>query len=113
MTHDRIHEQAAAALAIGGDMSIYRAAELKQQLLGEIEARDVVQLDLSGVTEFDTAGLQLLVLAARTAQDAGKALHLAATSAAVDDVFDLLGLAPAAAAVDQRLGPFAVPEVAS
>lgn len=85
-------------LHVQGDMNIYRAAELKQMLLEALDAPGSLTLDLSGVTECDSAGLQLLVLAGRQARDAGCALHLKAPSAAVSEVLELLRLTPMAEA---------------
>ena len=79
-----------AALRIDGEMTIYRAEELKQALLSEPAP---VEIDLSGVTDIDTVGVQLLMLAKRTAQASQRDLRLVAHSAAVTDVFELLGLA--------------------
>ena len=81
---------ASAALRIEGEMTIYRATELKQALLAEPAP---IEIDLSGVTDLDTVGVQLLMLAKRTAQASGRDLRLVAHSPAVTDVFELLGLA--------------------
>lgn len=83
---------AAACLAVEGEMTIYRAAELKPALLEAVRAQDAPALDLSAVTEFDSAGLQLLLMARREAQRLGKPLHVAGASPAVRDVCALLGL---------------------
>ena len=80
---------ASAALRIEGEISIYRAAELKQALLSEPAPTEV---DLSGVTEIDTVGVQLLMLAKKTAQAHQRELRLVAHSAAVSEVFELLNL---------------------
>ncbi|MBL0728524.1 lipid asymmetry maintenance protein MlaB [Piscinibacter sp. HJYY11] len=80
-------------LRIDGEFSIYRAAELKPLLLQAVEASPVLEVDLSGVAEFDTAGLQLLLLAKRAAADRGHELRLVRHSAVVVDVLQLLDLA--------------------
>lgn len=80
-------------LRLEGEMTIYRAAELKQVLLAAIDGPAPLVLDLSGVTEIDSAGLQLLMMAKKTAQSKGGDLQLAAQSDAVADVLDLLDLA--------------------
>jgi anti-sigma B factor antagonist len=82
-----------AALRIDGELTIYRAAELKAALLAPLDPGVTLEVDLAGVTELDTAGLQLLMLAKQAAQANGGALTLAGHSAAVVDVFELLGLA--------------------
>ena len=81
---------ASAVLRIQGEMTIYLAAELKQALLAEPAP---CEIDLSGVTDIDTVGVQLLILAKREAQASGRELRLVAHSPAVTDVFELLGLA--------------------
>jgi anti-anti-sigma factor len=80
-------------VSIAGDMTIYRAAEIKQALLASLDESAVVEVDLSGVTELDSSGVQLLMLAKRTAQARHGELRLAAHSAAVLEVMELLNLA--------------------
>lgn len=82
----------AAPLAIAGEMTIYRAAELKPLLLDAVRTHPAPALDLSAVTEFDSAGLQLLLMARREAARLGKRLAVPAAGAAVRDVLALLGL---------------------
>jgi anti-anti-sigma factor len=76
-------------LRIAGELTIFRAVELKQALLAVPAPQEV---DLSGVTEIDTAGLQLLILAKRTAQAQQLGLRLLSPSAVVTELFELLGL---------------------
>jgi len=83
---------AAACLAVEGEMTIYRAAELKPALLETVRAHEAPALDLSAVTEFDSAGLQLLLVARQEAARLGRQLNLAAASPAVREVCALLGL---------------------
>jgi len=80
-------------LRIEGELTIYRAAELKQTLLDAVAAQPVVEVDLSAVGEFDTAGLQLLMLAKRSAKAAERELRLVGHSPAVLDVLQLFDLA--------------------
>lgn len=79
-------------LRIEGELTIYRAAELKDTLLAAVAANDTLEIDLSAVEEFDTAGVQLLMLAKRTATATGHTLRLTGHSAPVLDVFELLDL---------------------
>jgi anti-anti-sigma factor len=85
---------AAACLAVEGEMTIYHAAALKPVLLDAMRTQDAPALDLAGVTEFDSAGAQLLLVARREAARLGKRLELRGTSPAVRDAFALLGLSP-------------------
>jgi anti-anti-sigma factor len=78
-------------LAIEGEMTIYRAAELKPLVVSAVES-GAPAIDLAGVTEIDGAGVQLLLLARRMANDAARDLEIAAPSAAVREAAGLLGL---------------------
>ena len=75
-----------------GEMTIYQVNELKRALFEALALSDEIELDLSAVSELDTSGVQLLMLMKREAVAAGKALKLSGHSAAVLEVFELLGL---------------------
>jgi len=77
------------ALRIDGELTIFRAAELQPLLFADPAP---TRIDLSGVTEFDTAGLQLLMVAHQTAHAAQRSLQLLAPSAAVCEVLELLNV---------------------
>jgi anti-anti-sigma factor len=79
-------------IALEGECTIYRAADLKPLLLQSLQPGATQDLDLSEVTELDTAGVQLLLLAEREARAQGGALRLGALSPAAEEVFDLLDL---------------------
>ncbi|MBB1075021.1 STAS domain-containing protein [Rhodoferax sp. 4810] len=81
---------AANVLKIDGELTIFRAMELKPALLA---LPPVTEIDLSGVTDLDTAGVQLLMLAKKTAQAQGRDVRLVGHSPAVMDVFELLNVA--------------------
>lgn len=80
-------------LRIEGEMSIFRAAELKSTLLAALDRTTTLEIDLSAVTEFDTAGVQLLMLTKKAAQAKRRELRLTAHSPPVLDVLELLNLA--------------------
>ncbi len=82
-----------ATLTIEGEMTIYQAAEQHGQLQAALQADKVLELNLAGVTELDTAGLQVLMMAKKTAQRDGRTLQLVAHSAAVQEVFEMLRVA--------------------
>ena len=80
-------------LLVDGEMTVYTCGELKPLLLQELTAHpDAAELDLSGVGEIDTAGLQLLLAARRHASDAGRKLCLGKLSRAVTEVLELCWL---------------------
>ena len=81
---------------IDGELTIYRAAELCDALkivLSGVAGGDALELDLSEVTEMDSAGVQLLMSARKTAQAAGRDFRLSGHSQAVLEVFETLDLA--------------------
>jgi anti-anti-sigma factor len=79
---------------IEGEMTIYRAAPLKEQLVGALGSgtSPSPRLDLSRVTEIDTAGLQLILMARRLARARGRALAVDEPSPPVADLLRLCGL---------------------
>ena len=84
----------ASSLCLEGEMTIYRAHELKKVLLDSLQESDVVDIDLSAVTELDTVGVQLLILTKREAQAKQRMVRLSRHSPAVVEVFELLNLFP-------------------
>lgn len=84
---------ASQTLYIEGECTIFRAAELLPVLVPGDGAKAPEQIDLSRVTEIDSAGVQLLMHAKKRALAEGRELHLVAHSAAVTEVFELLNLA--------------------
>ncbi|MBC2731914.1 STAS domain-containing protein [Thiobacillus sp.] len=87
-------ERRAACLYLqpAGEMTIYSAAELKPVLLDALGRSEEIEVHLADVGELDTSGVQLLMLLKREAAAAGKVLKLTGHSAAVLDVFELMGL---------------------
>jgi anti-sigma B factor antagonist len=80
-------------LHIEGDMTIYNAAELKDELIKLVSQPGEHEIDLSGVGEMDSAGLQLLILAKREAARLKTILHFNGHSRAVLDVINLCNMA--------------------
>lgn len=78
-----------STLAISGELTIMVAADRKTELLNAVSRRKTVELDLSDVTEIDTAGLQILLLAKREAVELGKSLTLVSPSASVSEVLEI------------------------
>jgi anti-anti-sigma factor len=79
-------------LRIEGELTIYQVADLKPSLLAELDQYSALEIDLSAVTEIDTAGFQLLMAAKKSAESRGKKLILSRHSVPVLDVFELLDL---------------------
>ena len=88
-------EHTESALRISGEFSILTAQELKQRLLDAVVQADTpeIKIDLSEVTEFDSAGLQLMVMAKREAEHRGKHVRFEPCSIPVLDLLALCDLA--------------------
>ena len=79
-------------LRIENEMTIYTATEMKVQLMGLLGKGTEFELDLSHVSELDTAGLQLLILAKRECMAHKGDLRLINHSQAVLSVLDLCNM---------------------
>lgn len=77
---------------IDGEMTIYNARSLKENMTAALSDKRSLEIDLSQVTEIDCAGVQLLMLAKKERTQRKQALVLTNHSAAVLDAFELLGL---------------------
>ena len=85
-------EQSRRNITINEDMTIYNAAAQKPMLLEALADCQELDLDLSQVSEMDTAGFQVLLLAKREALKANKTVRLTAHSKAVTELLDLYNM---------------------
>ena len=85
-------EDGLVRLALEGEMTIYTAHRIKQRLLDALAVGQGLEADLSQVSEFDSVGLQLLLLARAESFRAGKAVRFVGASPVVDEVVRLCGL---------------------
>jgi len=79
-------------IAISNEMTIYAALEQANALLPHLNAEQALQLDLSEVSEIDSAGIQLLIYMKKEANRLNKPFSLVNHSQAVVDVIELFGL---------------------
>lgn len=79
------------AAPLSGEWTVHAIAEHHQSLLTLLE-QGVTSLDLSGVIEFDSAGLQLLIAARKSLAARGLELVLVAPSTAVRSLLTVYGL---------------------
>ncbi len=91
-------DQASGKLCLDGELTIYRAGEIKETLLALLEGEPTPLLDLSGVSEIDTCGVQLLLAAVAEAARRQGRLQFSQPSAAVVEAFRLYQIDPAALA---------------
>jgi anti-anti-sigma factor len=86
------HHDGQSALKLKGALTIYTAAEARREIPTRLAKHKSQVLDLSGIDELDTAGVQLLLWLKRDLANRGTTLALANHSPAVVDVLDLLRL---------------------
>ena len=81
-----------ARFQIDGEMTIFRATELREKIMQLISGNDGVEIDLSHVTEVDGAGMQLMVSAKLEAILRGKTLRFSGHSKPILDMLDMSDL---------------------
>ena len=74
------------------ELNIASVAEDRDHLVQLLQPDGELELDLEGLTEIDTAGVQLLVALRKEANSIGCALHLAGSGGNVQESFGMLGL---------------------
>lgn len=80
-------------LRLEDEMSIYTAHATSASLSEFFAGYSDFELDLSGVTDFDSAGVQILLVFQRAAEKAGKKMRVIASNDVVQDVLQLYRLA--------------------
>jgi anti-sigma B factor antagonist len=80
-------------IILDGDMTIYDAKNIKEQIVPLIEKSGDIEIDLSLVNDIDSSGLQILMLIKRELTRRGDNLRLFAHSKSVINVFELCDLA--------------------
>lgn len=73
------------------DLTIFQAAQLWPAFGEALEQTRVLEVDLAGVGEFDSAGLQLLLMLRQAAIAGGRGLRLSNPGAAVVETLALVG----------------------
>lgn len=71
-TFTREEKDGEAILKIKGGISVYEASVIRDELAACFKSHDKVILDVDEVDNCDTAGVQLMVSAFRTAENTGK-----------------------------------------
>ncbi|PHV13050.1 STAS domain-containing protein [Chitinimonas sp. BJB300] len=79
-------------LSLEGPFTIYEAGASKARLLAALSEASGLDIDLSGVVEFDTAGIQILLLLKREAARQEKPLVFLGHSRSVLAVLDLYNM---------------------
>jgi anti-sigma B factor antagonist len=79
-------------IKIEGSLSIYEVSKFRDELITCLETMDEIALDLSGVTDCDTAGVQLLYAARKTTDQGGHPIRIEKASAPVVDALNGAGM---------------------
>lgn len=95
MSPTPVHEHIPALLVLDGELTISNAVVLRRRLLDALTGP--IEVDLSGVTHVDGAGLQLLIMLAREARLRGLTITMHSPSRAVQAAFELVRLCDALA----------------
>ncbi|CAB1369427.1 STAS domain-containing protein [Denitratisoma oestradiolicum] len=82
----------AVRLTLDGSLLIYNAEETKHRLIDTLETVQLLELDLSHVSEIDTAGMQLLILVKQESLRHDKTLRIVAHSPAVQEVIEFFNM---------------------
>ncbi len=86
-----------ARIFMAGELTIYQALNLKQQIVAALEQSHLdlepLRIDLSGVTECDGAGLQLLLASARSVAGTETELILHQVPQLITDLFTTYNIA--------------------
>lgn len=73
-------------------MTIYQAESLASEIMPLIESEQNLTFDLSAITELDSSGVQLLMMAKTYCVNAGRKFNLINHSQTAIGVFELLGM---------------------
>lgn len=87
------------AINIDGEFTIYRAEAICNTLRHAVSQGGDLELDLRDVSEFDSAGLQIVLAAQRSVHARAAVFRVVGISAAVAEVFGMLGLSDQLAAM--------------
>ncbi|OQS09855.1 hypothetical protein B0T37_11915 [Chromobacterium violaceum] len=89
--------------ALDGELTIFTAEDMQDELLGLLN-HEQVALDLSGLTELDGCGAQLLSILLAEAARLEKTMAIAAGNPLLDEVGGWMGLAPKAGGGQEEAG---------
>ncbi|HEY4211941.1 MAG TPA: STAS domain-containing protein [Steroidobacteraceae bacterium] len=82
-----------SSVQITGELTVYTCAAASEQICAALAASpELDRLDLSRVSEIDTAGLQTLLAARKYAATSGRHLRIANPSSVVAEVLELCRL---------------------
>lgn len=81
-------------LNLAGDLTIYEAENIRKNIMDAVfQESKKVEINLAGIDEIDTCGVQVLMLAKRECEKLDKELELVSHSPAVLEMIDVFHLA--------------------
>lgn len=84
-----------AVAVLGPELTISQAAAWRDQMLEWLaDGRATLRVDLGSVSEFDSAGVQLLLAARKSLAERGGHLQITTASSTVRDALRVFGLEP-------------------
>lgn len=89
MTADIVFNTTEGCLKVVGEFTVYQAVQSHAAFQGALESADLRALDMSGVTDFDTAGLQILLCLLRDPRFAREEIKI---SPRIAEIFSLVQL---------------------
>ncbi len=92
MNFKKEEKKGKAFVELQGAMTVQEAAELGKNLLDWMTKNNSLELDLGKVDECDTAGLQLLYSAVKTAKEKKNDFSVTSCSDKVNEAADSIGL---------------------
>lgn len=81
----------AAQVSIEGEMTIFTALELRDEMFAALQPGSELTVDMSCVTEMDSSGIQLLLMMRKETTEQGGTFKLGSTSVAAANVMATLG----------------------
>lgn len=79
-------------ITISGELTIYCAMEVFQQHFQQIKLKELMLLNLSKITEVDTAGIQILIMLMKTANEQKSHYQITSLGEAITDYSNLFQL---------------------
>lgn len=79
-------------LTLENKLTIYDVAELREKIISLQDTNELIKMDLSQVTECDTAGIQFLCAILRSVQEKKRTIVINKFSRAIHEAAEQIGL---------------------
>jgi anti-anti-sigma factor len=85
--------EAMESIRLAGELTIFNVSEMWRSMLQLLNGTEEIEIDLHGVSEIDTAGIQLLMLLKMAVEKRGRSARFVNHSKEVLDGIELFDLA--------------------